>query len=306
MSGPALLVMAGGLGSRFGGLKQVEPVGPSGELVIDYSIHDALQAGFSKVIFLIREEMLALFRERVGRRVEARVDTVYAFQRLEGLPAGFSLPEGRTKPWGTAHAVLSCRAVADRPFAAINADDFYGREAFDLLARYLANLNDAPGSLQGCMAGYVLGNTLSEYGSVARGVCAVSPQGWLQDVHEHLHIERRDGQVQTSQDAQAWSALDERTIVSMNMWGLTPNLFAELSERFPVFLRSMPNPVKSEFFLPNVVGTLIHEGRMQVRVLPTEAHWFGVTYPADLPRVRESIAGLVRAGDYPARLWQEA
>ncbi len=303
MAAPTLIIMAAGIGSRFGGLKQVEPVGPHGELVIEYSIYDALRAGFSKVVFLIREEMLALFREKVGARVEGSIETAYAFQRLEDLPAGFSVPAGRVKPWGTAHAVLSCRALVHEPFAAINADDFYGRESFEALGGYLRGLVDSAGRLEGCMAGYVLANTLSEHGSVARGVCTLSPDGWLESVEEHLHIRPSDGAVVTSQDGVHWRPLAPQTTVSMNMWGFTPGIFAELEARFPAFLRRSPDLLKAEYFLPNVAGEMIGEGRLRVRVLPTAARWFGVTYPADLPGVRAGIAGLVEAGVYPARLW---
>ena len=303
MPAPTLIIMAAGIGSRFGGLKQVEPVGPSGELVIEYSIYDALQAGFDKVVFLIREEMLDLFREKVGNRVEGSIQTDYAFQRLDDLPPGFAVPDGRVKPWGTAHAVLSCRAQVNEPFAAINADDLYGREAFEALGGYLRGLSDAPGRLEGCMAGYVLGNTLSEHGSVARGVCRVSPDGMLESVREHLRIQRIDGAVQTSQDGVDWSPLPEDAVVSMNMWGFSPGIFSELEKRFPAFLRRGADLLKAEFFLPEAAGEMIREGCLSVRVLPTGARWFGVTYPADLPRVRESVRGLVEAGVYPRTLW---
>ena len=303
MPAPTLIIMAAGIGSRFGGLKQIEPVGPGGELVIEYSIYDALRAGFGKVIFLIRDEMVDLFREKVGRRVESSIQTEYAFQRLEDLPPGFSVPQGRVKPWGTAHAVLSCRAQVSEPFAAINADDFYGREAFDALGGYLRELKDVPGRLEGCMAGFVLGNTLSEHGSVARGVCRVSPQGMLESVREHVRIQRIDGIVQTSPDGVDWSPLPADSVVSMNMWGFTPGIFPELERRFPAFLRRGADLIKAEFFLPDAAGEMIREGSLSVRVLPTTARWFGVTYPADLPRVRESVRGLVDAGVYPQTLW---
>lgn len=303
MPAPTLIIMAAGIGSRFGGLKQVEPVGPGGELVIEYSIFDAVQAGFGKVVFLIREEMHDLFREKVGRRVEGSIETAYAFQRLDDFPPGLLVPEGRVKPWGTAHAVLSCRAQVSEPFAAINADDFYGREAFKALGGYLYGLKDSSGRLEGCMAGYVLGNTLSEHGSVARGVCSVSTDGMLERVREHLRIQRFNGVVQTSQDGMDWSPLPEDSVVSMNMWGFTPGIFIELEQRFPAFLRRSVDLLKAEFFLPEAAGEMIRDGCLSVRVLPTIARWFGVTYPADLPRVRESVRGLVEAGVYPPTLW---
>ncbi len=306
MTAPALIIMAAGIGSRFGGLKQIEPVGPSGEMVIEYSIYDALRAGFEHVIFLIREDMLSLFREKVGRRVEGQVAVTYAFQRLNDLPPGFSIPPERVKPWGTAHAVWSCRNVVGQPFAAINADDFYGREAFAALGAYLGDLQAAPDNLMGCMAGYELQNTLSEHGSVARGICQVSAQGRLENVREHLHIQRVDGRVQTSPDGQSWSPLPADSIVSMNMWGFSPAVFGELGERMPAFLRRSPDLRTAEFYLPNVVGEMIADQRLEVEVLPISARWFGVTYPADLPLVRERMAALVQSGEYPAGLWTTA
>lgn len=306
MPPPALVIMAAGIGSRFGGLKQVEPVGPNGELVIEYSIYDALRAGFNQVIFLIREEIANLFREKVGLRVEGYAAVTYAFQRLSDLPPGFLVPPARVKPWGTAHAVWSCRHVISRPFAAINADDFYGREAFAALGGYLANLPETTARLQGCMAGYTLENTLSEHGSVARGICRVSPQGRLEHVREHLRIQRVDGVVQTSTDGQDWSPLPAESTVSMNMWGFAPGILPELGRRFPTFLRGAADPLTAEFFLPNVVGEMIAEDCLDVQVLPIASRWFGVTYPADLPRVRERLAALIETGEYPARLWEQA
>jgi hypothetical protein len=306
MTRPALIIMAAGIGSRYGGLKQVEAVGPDGELVIEYSIYDALRAGFNHVIFLIREDMLQLFREKVGMRVEGQVPVTYAFQRLTDLPAEFSVPPERVKPWGTAHAVWSCRNVISQPFAAINADDFYGRAAFAAMGAYLTGLPDSPQVLKGCMAGYQLENTLSEHGSVARGICQVSAQGHLESVREHLRIQRMDGLVQTSPDGLAWSPLPADSTVSMNMWGFTPAIFGEIGERFPGFLHRGPDQRTSEFYLPNVVGEMIADQRMEVQVLPVPARWFGVTYPADLPLVRERMAALVQAGEYPARLWGAA
>jgi hypothetical protein len=302
MAKPSLIIMAAGIGSRFGGLKQIEPVGPGGELVIEYSIYDALRAGFGRIVFLIREEMADVFRERVGRRVENQAEVVYAFQRLDDLPAGFSLPVGRVKPWGTAHAVWSCRDQVDTPFAAINADDFYGRAAFEALGAYLSGL-EAGGALEGCMAGYVLSNTLSAHGGVARGICQVSPQGNLLSVRERLNIRYVEGVLRHSEDGETWKTLSEDSTVSMNMWGLTPEVFGEIGKRFETFLNTCADPLKTEFYLPNLVGELIEAGRMRVSVLPVKARWFGVTYPADLPTVRERMSELVGRGEYPARLW---
>lgn len=302
---PALLVMAAGIGSRYGGLKQVDPVGPSGEIVLDYAVFDALRAGFNKVVFLIRKDIEEVFRERIGRTVEQRVDTVYCFQELTDVPAGFEVPAGRTKPWGTGHAVLSCKGAIQQSFAAINADDFYGPGAFQALGKYLSRAQDpAGGPYDYCMAGYVLRNTLSDYGTVARGVCEVTPAGHLSTIHERTKIQERDGQVQYTEDGAHWVALPADSTVSMNMWGFTPSIFHELEAHFPAFLkRNAENILKAEFFLPDLVNELLEEGRAQVTVLPVGEKWFGVTYPQDRPVVQEAIRRLVHRGAYPEKLW---
>ncbi len=304
MPQPTLVVMAAGIGSRYGGLKQIDPVGPHGEIIVDYSLYDALGAGFGKVVFVLRREIEEAFRERVGRWIERRCETVYVLQGLDDLPPGFSAPPGREKPWGTAHAVLRCRGMVDAPFAVINADDFYGRSSFAVLCDYLRGARDTGETYDYCMVGYVLENTLTEYGHVTRGVCSVDGAGNLQEIHERHKVKRLSERVCYSEDGETWIEIPVRSPVSMNLWGFTPSLFAELEARFPVFLRRAGDP-KAEFLLPEIVGDLVAEGRARVRVLPTQERWFGVTYPQDKTWVKAGIAGLVAAGVYPDPLWEE-
>ncbi len=302
---PALLIMAGGIGSRYGGLKQVDPVGPHGEIIIDYSIYDALRAGFDKIVFLIRKDIEEIFREKVGRTVEQRVETEYVMQDLGNVPPGFTLPEGRVKPWGTGHAVLCCKNAIDRPFAVINADDFYGAEAFTVLAGHLREARDPVGGPYNySMVGFVLRNTLSDYGSVARGVCTVSPDGYLESIHERTRIEKFGEAVRYTENGVDWVDIPPGSTVSMNMWGFTPSVFPELEARFPAFLkRSAGNILKAEYFLPEVVNELLDEGKARVRVLPTSEKWFGVTYPQDRPIVQEAVRARIQQGLYPEKLW---
>lgn len=304
-SAPALIVMAAGIGSRYGGLKQVEPIGPSGEIVVDYAVYDALRAGFEKVIFIIRRDIEEIFREKVGRKIEKRADTTYVFQEMDNLPVGFSAPEGRKKPWGTGHAVLSCKNVVDRPFAVINADDFYGPGAFTALGAYLGSARDLPGEPHNyCMVAYPLRNTLSEHGTVARGVCQVTPDGYLAGVQEHTRIQAFDGSPKYTENSVDWIPLPADAPVSLNTWGFTPSFFKELEERFPVFLRkSAENLEKAEFFLPDAVNQVLKEGKARVRVLPVNEKWFGVTYPEDRPLVQQAILDLIKRGVYPDKLW---
>lgn len=301
---PALIVMAGGIGSRYGGLKQIDPIGPNGEIVIDYALYDALRSGFGKIIFLIRREIEEIFREKIGRKIEQQVDTEYVFQELSHLPEGYTVPAGRTKPWGTGHAVLSCKAAVDRPFAVINSDDFYGPGAFQALAKTLRSAQDPlSGPAAYCMVGYLLSNTLSEHGSVARGVCQVTPDGYLTAVHERTKIQRIDGQVKYCADNGEWTPLAADSLVSLNTWGFTPGFFQELEARFPVFLDRNQDPIKGEYFLPEVVNQLVQEGKARVKVLPVQEKWFGVTYPADRPAVQAAIHEQVQRGIYPEKLW---
>jgi hypothetical protein len=305
MASLTLVVMAAGIGSRYGGLKQIDPVGPSGEVVLDYSVYDALRAGFDRVVFIIRRDIEAAFRERIGGRIERAADTAYVFQALDQLPPGFRVPEGRTKPWGTAQAILACREAVMTPFLAINADDYYGRTAFEAMAGYLGGLARRDGGpAEFAMVGYRLENTLSEHGTVARGVCEATPDGYLVGIRELLKIRRfPDGIKHTENDAD-WIPLEASSWTSMNCWGFTPGLFGELESRFPGFLRlNTARLQKAEFLIPEVIGELLREGRARVRILPTRERWFGVTYPQDRPLFRSAILGLIEAGIYPRDLW---
>ncbi len=304
MASLTLVVMAAGIGSRYGGLKQIDPVGPAGEVVLDYSVYDALRAGFDRVVFIIRADIEAAFRERIGRRVEGAVDTAYVLQSLDQVPPGFAVPAGRKKPWGTAQAILACKDAVATPFVAVNADDYYGRTAFEAMAGYLGRPGAAGARGEYAMVGYRLENTLSEHGTVARGVCQASAEGELVGIRELLKIKRfPDGIKHTENDAD-WLPLEPGSWTSMNFWGFTPDLFGELERRFPVFLAANAARVeKAEFLIPEVVGELIREKRARVRVLPTRERWFGVTYPEDRPLFQAAIRGLVDAGVYPRELW---
>jgi hypothetical protein len=304
MASLSLVVMAAGIGSRYGGLKQIDPVGPSGEVVLDYSVYDALRSGFDRVVFIIRKDIEAAFRERIGRRIEKAADTAYVLQSLDQLPDGFSVPEGRTKPWGTGQAILACRGAVRTPFLAINADDYYGRTAFEAMAGHLGRRPAARGVPDFAMVGYRLENTLSEHGTVGRGVCEATPDGYLVGIRELLKIKRFPEGIRHTEDGLNWTPLDPASWTSMNFWGFTPALFGELEGRFPAFLRrNAANILKAEFLIPEVVGELLREGRARVRVLPTRERWFGVTYPEDRPVFRSAILELVEAGVYPRELW---
>jgi hypothetical protein len=303
---PTLVVMAAGIGSRYGGLKQIDPIGPNGENIIDYALFDALRAGFEKVVFIVRRDIEAAFREKIGAKVEQRVETAYVFQDLSQVPAGFSVPSGRSKPWGTGHAVLACRGTVHEPFAAINADDFYGPGAFRVMADYLRRAHDRPGLYDYSMVGYVLRNTLSAHGYVSRGVCQLDAQGCLQGVTERVRIEPDGANARYSDNGADWLPLDGDTIVSMNMWGFTPSMLDALAEYFPRFLQNIgPNPLKAEFFLPETVNALLKEDKARVKVLPTQEKWFGVTYPEDRAFVQAALRDLVSQGIYPANLWAD-
>ncbi|MDE3062933.1 MAG: NTP transferase domain-containing protein [Acidobacteriota bacterium] len=298
MSGPALLVLAAGMGSRYGGLKQMDAVGPCGEAIVDYSIYDALRAGFRRVVFVLRKEIETEFRQKVGTRFEHLVEVSYVLQDLQHVPAGFHVPAGRTKPWGTTHAVLAAEGTINGPFAVINADDFYGAESYRLLAEHLRNA-----AAEHALVGYVLRRTLSEYGAVARGVCAVDAHGLLRDVTEMTQIERVGTQIRnTLADGRA-TELTGDELVSMNLWGLRAEIFPLLRERLAAFLAAHGTELKSECYLPATVSELIGEGKAAVRVLPTPETWFGVTYQQDKPEVVASVRRLIEAGQYPERLW---
>lgn len=299
--------MAAGLGSRYGGLKQIDPVGDNGEIIIDFSLYDAVRAGFRKVVFLIKKSLDAEFREVIGDRMSNFMEVRYAYQELDALPAGYAVPEIRKKPWGTAHAVYCCRDEIDAPFAVINADDYYGRDAFRLIYNYLRRLDDVR-SPHYAMVGYTLENTLTENGHVARGVCTVSPQGYLTDIHERTHIEKRDGGAAYTEDGgKNWVAIPHGSIVSMNLWGFSEAILDEIGRGLPAFLdREVPlNPEKAEYFLPSAVDAQLKAGTADVRVLHTPDRWYGVTYRQDKPVVAEAMRKLKAEGYYPPKLWEE-
>jgi hypothetical protein len=298
MKTPVLLVLAAGMGSRYGGLKQIDPVGPHGETIMDYSIFDALRAGFGKVAFVIRQDMEAAFRQSIGARFEGHARIEYVFQELDALPPGFTVPEGRTKPWGTTQAILSAAEAIGEPFAAINADDFYGAESFAILSQHLQS-----GTPDYAMVGFVLRNTLSDFGSVARGICRKDSQGYLESIVEKTNIERDRAGVKSTEADGSVTRLSGDEDVSMNMWGFTVRVLEQLHDVFEQFLREHGTDLRAECFLPNSVGQLVKTGLARVRVLRTEATWFGVTYREDRPRVVKSIQQLVRDGHYPEKLW---
>lgn len=298
MPAPTLLVLAAGLGTRYGGLKQLDPVGPAGETLLDYSVHDAIRAGFNRVVFLIRREIAADFRAKIGVRYEGKISLAYAFQQLEELPAAFTPPGGRTKPWGTAHAIWCARGTVTAPFAAINADDFYGADSFGQLGKFLSAVDPTGQPASFAMAGYRLEKTLSDHGTVARGICGVGPDGLLQRVEELTDLARRaDGLI-----AAGHRTFLPEVSVSMNFWGFTPQVFPLLENVLSAFLGREGGSEKSECYIPTAVAEMIARGAATVRVLPTTADWFGVTYREDRPRVVESIARLVASGSYPPAL----
>ena len=298
MTKPTLLILAAGMGSRYGGLKQIDPVGPAGETIIDYSIYDALRAGFGKLVFVIRRDIEQQFKEIIGARFEKRVAVEYVFQELDKLPREFSLPAGRTKPWGTTHAILMAEDVVKEPFAAINADDFYGRQAYQLLASHLTS-----GSPDYAMVGFILKNTLSDFGSVARGVSRTDANDYLTSVVEMMKIER-DGAVAKNTDADGKiTPLTGDEAVSMNFWGFTPALFPQLRVKFTEFLKKSGGELKSECYIPSTVNDLVIAGQAKVKVLRTHDSWFGVTYREDRPMVVESVRKLIARGEYPEKLW---
>ncbi|MFA6292596.1 MAG: sugar phosphate nucleotidyltransferase [Victivallales bacterium] len=298
---PTLLVLAAGIGSRYGGLKQIDPVGPSGEIIIDYSIYDAIRAGFGKVVFVIRRDIEETFRECIGSRFESKIRTEYVFQELDRLPPGFKVPEGRQKPWGTGHAILMAKDSVKEPFAVINADDFYGRCGYELLAKELSN--PVPGPVaEYYMVGFKLENTLSEFGFVARGVCKTDSRGYLVDVVERTKIEKIEGGAKFTDEEGKTIKLAGNEIVSMNMWGFTASLFDHLEKHFVEFLgKNIGNP-KAEFFIPTVVGDLVKTGKAKVKALESKDQWFGVTYRDDKPVVVENIRRLISSGEYPGKL----
>ena len=305
MKEPILLIMAAGMGSRYGGLKQMDPVGPGGEVILDYSIYDAKRAGFKRVIFLIKHEIEEDFKRLVGRRLEKQMEVSYAYQQLDKIPAPFTVPDGRAKPWGTGHAVLCCKELIDAPFVVINADDYYGVDAFQTAYDMLLKVQDGE-KADYFMVGYQVTNTLTEHGHVARGVCTTDDQGRLTDIHERTHIiSTGDGPLYT-EDMQTYHRIPDDALVSMNMWGFTPSLLDTLEQQFPLFLaQDVPaNPQKAEFFLPTVVSGMLARNEAEVRVLPSRDRWYGVTYQADKPLVTSALTKLSEEGLYPVPMWR--
>ena len=305
MKKPVLVIMAAGMGSRYGGLKQLDPVGNHGQLIIDYSIFDARRAGFETVIFVIKPEIEADFKAAIGDRIAKVMEVKYAYQLKEDLPEGYSVPADREKPWGTAHAAMAVRKLVDGPFAIINADDYYGPAAYQEIYDYLSAHQD--GELyEYVMVGYLLKNTVSENGTVARGVCEETGDHYLSQITERTKIEQGPPLRYTEDDGQTWTVLPEDTIVSLNMWGFTRSFLDEAQAGFPAFLDNAiaNNPLKGEYFLPSVVSRLIGEGKARVRVLRSEDKWYGVTYREDKPTVVAAIAEKTRDGLYPDRLWE--
>ena len=306
MKKTALVIMAAGIGSRFGGgIKQLEPVGPNGEIIMDYSIHDALEAGFDRIIFVIRHDLEEDFKEVIGRRIEKIAPVTYAFQELSDVPKGFSVPADRKKPWGTGQAILSIRGLVEEPFLVINADDYYGKEVFRKIHTYMVEQMDVNAPVYDiCMGGFILANTLSENGGVTRGVCEVGENDILKCVTETYNIQKTpDGMMAMDKEGNPVS-VRENQHVSMNMWGLTPGFVDELEKGFPKFLASLKaGDVKSEYLLPTIIDQMIHDGRAQVTLLETHDRWFGVTYREDKESVTESIRALIREGVYPEKLF---
>ncbi|MFW5773119.1 MAG: nucleotidyltransferase family protein [Tangfeifania sp.] len=296
---PTLLILAAGMGSRFGGLKQVEPVGPNGEAIIDYSIFDAIRAGFGKVVFVIRESFADAFQEKFGDKLAGKIEVEYVFQELGNLPKGFKLPEGREKPWGTAHAILVARDVINEPFCALNADDFYGFNAYKVMADFL---KESANPKEYSMVGYKLENTLSDFGSVSRGICQVNQNDELESIVETKKIFKRGDKIISEGPDESEEELTGNETVSMNIWGFKTSIFPVLEEKFNQFLRTEIDKPKSEMYIPSVVFEMINEGKATVKVLKTDSPWFGVTYKEDKPAVVNKIKSLIKKGYYPSEI----
>jgi len=308
MNKPVLVIMAAGLGSRYGGLKQMDPMDAYGNLIIDFSIYDAIRAGFEKVVFIVKEANIQDFKDTIGKRISPFIETEYVVQDMADIPEGYEIPDGRVKPWGTGHAILACAEAVKAPFAAINADDYYGPEAFKQIYDFLAKAEDDD-KYQYAMIGYLIENTVTEHGSVARGVCAMK-DGYLTKIDERTKIEKRPyGAAFTEDDGQTWTDLPAGTPVSMNFWGFTPGIMDELKTRFVTFLDKVADgredTMKGEFYIPKVVGELVDEDRAVVKVLTSRDRWYGVTYKEDKPGVMAALQELKDAGVYPEMLWQK-
>jgi UTP-glucose-1-phosphate uridylyltransferase len=298
---PTLLILAAGMGSRFGGLKQVEPVGPNGEAIIDYSIYDAIKAGFGKVVFIIRESFSDAFKENFDAKLKGKIEVEYVYQELDMLPEGFKLPEGREKPWGTAHAILVAKNVINEPFCALNADDFYGFNAYKAMAKFLTESED---SMEYSMVGYKLNDTLSEFGSVSRGICGEDENNNLVKIVETLKIIKRGNEIISIENDGSETLLTGNEIASMNNWGFKPSVFEQLEKRFSQFLKTEIDKPKSEMYIPSVVFDLIDDKVATVKVLEANSPWFGVTYKEDKPFVIEKINVLIANNEYPEKLWE--
>ncbi len=297
-----LLILAAGMGSRYGGLKQIDPVGPNGEVIMDYSFYDAIRAGFNKLVFVIRPDFEDEFRKKIGTKLDGRAEVVFAYQQLDACLEGFPIPEGREKPWGTGHAILVTQDVINEPFAVINADDYYGVEAYRMMAEQLEKMAD-PNSDEYSMVGYILRNTLSDHGTVARGVCEYSPEMFMSTVTERTSI-RKEGDAAVYVDEQGdEQSLTGDEIVSMNLWGFGPDIFAHLKQQFSQFLQEQGGELKTEFFIPSVVDKLVQDGVKKVKILKTHDNWFGVTYREDKENAQACVKNLIDRGVYPENLW---
>ena len=300
-----LVILAAGMGSRYGGLKQIDPVGPNNSIIIDYSVYDAVKAGFNKIVFIIKKENLEIFKEVIGDKVAKHVKVEYVFQSTDVLPEGFTAPEGRIKPWGTAHALYCCKGVVNEPFVVINSDDFYGSGAFSRLSKWIDETEFTTAPYKFAMAGYYLKNTLTDNGTVSRGVCEVNEKGQLIDVVERTKIQRVNGVVSYTEDGEEWFELPEEAFASMNCWCFMPELIDEIEKYFIEFLSTevKENPLKSEFYIPLLVRDMLAAKKCTVDVIETDDKWFGVTYKEDKPDVVKSITALVNEGKYPEKLW---
>lgn len=299
-----LVVLAAGMGSRFGGLKQITPITDNGEFIIDFSIYDAVRAGFDRVVFIIKEENYDAFTETVGKRIEGNIKVEYAFQKSDDVPAWYNLNPERVKPWGTAHAALAARHIVKDNFAVINADDFYGRSAFEQLAAHLKNAECKNGVSESCMVGFVLKNTLTENGSVSRGECFVNDEGMLTAVRERTKIERDGDGARFLDDDGEWKPISPETIASMNCWGFTPEVFDEMERGFENFLKNTGyDEIKKEYYLPFAVEEMMNSGKCSVKVYKSLSNWYGVTYAEDKEKVYNSIKELIKSGEYPENLW---
>ena len=298
-----LVIMAAGIGSRYGGLKQIEPLGPNGEVIIDYSVFDAVRAGFKKVVAIIRKDIEVDFRQFIGKRLERNLDVEYVFQEVNALPAGFVVPATRTKPWGTTQAILAAQSAVGGNFAVINADDFYGAGAFSVLAQYTQACSGDSNPVAAINVGYLIENTLSEFGSVTRGVCETGNDGLLQKIAERKKVQKFPDGIKYAADDAAWVTISSSTLASMNMWGFSPAIFGLLRDKFESFLKKQGSEVSSESILPTEIGTLIDENKVAVKMVQTDEKWFGVTYKEDKEFVADTIKKLVENGTYPHKLW---